>query len=668
MRAISPLSVRWHASAPWRWTSDHALPNGEHLTARLLSALAAKPEVWGKTVFILNYDEHGGFIDHLLPPVPPLAAGRGKSTVPVDGEVVVRVSRGSSSYHRVVGQDGRYRVKAADGSLTWSDILPAGETVVSGPYPMGLGVRVPMVVVSPWTRGGVVDSTVYDHTSVIRFLEQRFGVAEPNISPWRRAVTGDLTSVFDFSGRDPVWPQLPDTSGNRQKVTDTGKLPAPKVPSPQTLPKQQTGTRTARPTPYALQLRPKVHKGQLTLDLANHGKQGAVFAAYPAPGTPPRHYTVGAKQKLADSWQIGPEGYDLRVHGPNGALWHLRGDAAGAYEVELEAESGAERVLEFQLINRSKSPQVFLVGDLAYGGGVQEVRITGQDSRPVRVPVGREGWYDLAVSVQDDLTFRRRYAGRMPGQEQGVTDPAMGLADALTLDVALGAASTTIDEAILIPGKTARVTARFTAAAALAGIEAQPVLPPGWTATVVTAPPAGLAEGATATAEWELQPPAVLPDGAAHRILVSAPSPAGPGRPRRAGRWSTRRACRRAPPGCRAGPSTPSGPGPYRPGRTGAPSPGAWASWPWPTRTTGTTPARRPARAASTPPWSPRRWRSRPGWARCTWASTRTTGRRLRRRPPSRPSSTPARRPGWCSTAPTRRATTTRARTSRTPS
>ncbi|WP_035868957.1 alkaline phosphatase family protein [Kitasatospora cheerisanensis] len=112
-----------------------------------------------------------------------------------------------------------------------------------------------MVVVSPWTRGGVVDSTVYDHTSVIRLLEKRFGVAEPNISPWRRAITGDLTNLFDFSGQDPVWPALPDTSGNRQKVTDTGKLPAPTVPKPQAFPQQPRGTRTARPVPYHLQVK-----------------------------------------------------------------------------------------------------------------------------------------------------------------------------------------------------------------------------------------------------------------------------------------------------------------------------------------------------------------------------------------------------------------------------
>ena len=510
---VAPAALSEHA--------NYAPPNGEHLTARLLAALAAEPEVWAKTVFILNYDEHGGFTDHQLPPVPPLAAGRGKSTVPVDGEVVVRVTRGGSTYHRVVDQDGRYRIRTADGSLAWSATLPTGETQVSGPYPMGLGVRVPMVVVSPWTRGGAVDSTVYDHTSVIRLLERRFGVEEPNISPWRRAVTGDLTAVFDFSGRDPQWPQLPDTSGNRQKVTDTGRLPAPTVPNPQLLPQQQRGTRTARPTPYNLTVRSRLKDGVLTIDFVNQGRQGAVLAVYPAPGTAPRHYTIGARSRLSDTWSVGAEGYDLRVHGPNGALWHLRGDAAGLYEAAISEEQNG-RVLEVDVINRTRTAQTFLVGDLAYGGGLREVRVGAGDDRTVNVGVGREGWYDVTVALRGDLTFRRRLAGRFPGDEQGVTDPAMGLPDPLAVDVSLQAASGTIDEAVLIPGRAARISARFTATAPVTGLEVQPVVPAGWTATAVTAPPTTLSAGATATAVWEVTPPAALPDGVTHRILVTA--------------------------------------------------------------------------------------------------------------------------------------------------
>ena len=141
--------------------------DGAFLVSRLIAALASNPKVWAKTVFILNYDENDGFFDHVPPPVPPTGAAVGKSTVAATGE----------DYH--------------------------GE-------PVGLGPRVPMIVVSPWSKGGYVNSELFDHTSVIRFLEARFGVAEPQISPWRRAVCGDLTSVFDFKTPNGPGHALPD--------------------------------------------------------------------------------------------------------------------------------------------------------------------------------------------------------------------------------------------------------------------------------------------------------------------------------------------------------------------------------------------------------------------------------------------------------------------------
>jgi phospholipase C len=69
-------------------------------------------------------------------------------------------------------------------------VPPAGTTneFVDG-LPIGLGFRVPAIVVSPWSVGCYVCSDVLDHTSLIRLIEARFGVTEPNISsqiniPW----------------------------------------------------------------------------------------------------------------------------------------------------------------------------------------------------------------------------------------------------------------------------------------------------------------------------------------------------------------------------------------------------------------------------------------------------------------------------------------------------
>ncbi|HEV6966274.1 phosphocholine-specific phospholipase C, partial [Roseateles sp.] len=146
---------------------------GASYIAKVLDALTADPEVWARTVLFINYDENDGWFDHVPPPAVPSRDGTGglagASGVPTDGEYQERLS-------------ARHQT-AQDRALLGR--------------PLGLGPRVPMFVVSPWSRGGWVCSEVLDHTSVLRFLEARFGVAEPHITPWRRAVCGDLTAAFD---------------------------------------------------------------------------------------------------------------------------------------------------------------------------------------------------------------------------------------------------------------------------------------------------------------------------------------------------------------------------------------------------------------------------------------------------------------------------------------
>lgn len=207
-------------------------PNtGADLVKDILDALASDVSVWNKSLFLLTYDENDGFFDHVPPPVPPVTSDDGKSTVD-------------------------FAVEMADG------------------IPIGLGNRVPMIVVSPWSRGGKVCSQVFDHTSVLQLLETWTGVAEPNISPWRRTVCGDLTSALDF-GSTGSYPDLPEpvpTSG--PDSTD------PKPPSDQRMPVQEPGVRTARPVPYDLAVSARVTPEQLLLDFANRGSAGAHFYVY----------------------------------------------------------------------------------------------------------------------------------------------------------------------------------------------------------------------------------------------------------------------------------------------------------------------------------------------------------------------------------------------------
>ena len=151
----------------------------------------------------------------------------------------------------------RSRPKALSTVDTSDEIFAGNADNPRGPY--GLGVRVPMIVVSPWSKGGWVCSQVFDHTSLIRFIERRFAPQHPeliesNITPWRRAVCGDLTSAFNFADPHADAVALPDTSPylprNHEKQPDF----VPALPAQQSLPVQESGVRSARALPYDLRV------------------------------------------------------------------------------------------------------------------------------------------------------------------------------------------------------------------------------------------------------------------------------------------------------------------------------------------------------------------------------------------------------------------------------
>jgi phospholipase C len=204
---LAPLLDTEHPPAPVTF--------GEVAAAQMLQALTANPSLWAKTVVFMTQDECGGFFDHVPPPVAP------------------------------AGTPGEY--------LT-VNTLPAAAGGIRGP--IGLGFRVPMLVVSPFSRGGFVSSDTFDHTSVLRFLERRFGAEVPNLSAWRRRVTGDLTSALNFVKPDRSVPQLPVPSMVDPRVLSsdcptqapsyfTPNFPTvagyPLPPAPQTMPGQEPG-------------------------------------------------------------------------------------------------------------------------------------------------------------------------------------------------------------------------------------------------------------------------------------------------------------------------------------------------------------------------------------------------------------------------------------------
>jgi phospholipase C len=175
---MPPIAECEHPAAPPEY--------GEYLVQEVLDTLVSNPDVWARTALIVTYDENGGFFDHVPPLTPP------------------------------VGTTGEW--------LT-ADPLPAAASGIDGP--IGLGFRVPCLVVSPFTRGGYRCSDVLDHTSLLRFIETRFGVEVPNLSAWRRAATGDLTTAFAFSvPPNPSVPVLPPTSLGQTDVAEQAVLNA----------------------------------------------------------------------------------------------------------------------------------------------------------------------------------------------------------------------------------------------------------------------------------------------------------------------------------------------------------------------------------------------------------------------------------------------------------
>ncbi|HUO21566.1 MAG TPA: phospholipase C, phosphocholine-specific [Caulobacteraceae bacterium] len=357
---------------------------GESLTARLIAALTANPAVWAKTALILNYDENDGFFDHMPPLVPPAGAAPGKSTVTLEGELY----------------DGQ---------------------------PVGFGPRVPMIVVSPWTKGGFVNSQTFDHTSVIRLLEARFGVPEPHITPWRRAMAGDLTSVFDFAAPHPTpGAALPDAAGLPAQARAQARLPAPTAPAtPAVLPRQEPGSRPARPLPYAFDAWARPVGDALELTLDNRGAAGAGFGLYPAEDTGgPWFYAVEAGKTLSDRAPIG-DAYDLSLHGPNGFLRRFQGHAGEALEVRVVAGHDLD-TLALRLRNTGPASLAVRTAN-AYDAGPVRAHTLGPGEETIDAwPIAQSAhWYDISVTLADDARFSRRLAGHVETGRPSRSDPAL---------------------------------------------------------------------------------------------------------------------------------------------------------------------------------------------------------------------------------------------------
>jgi phospholipase C len=388
--------------------SEHpvtAPSNGGYFLRGVLEALGADPEVFNSTVVILNYDENDGQFDHVPPPVPAPGAAD----------------------EFVSGTLDSYGVTAA--------------------VPVGLGFRVPLVLISPWTRGGWVTSEVSDHTSVIQFLEKWTTATgtpaiSPNISDWRRTVCGDLTSAFDFAA--PVYglPDLPDTGPLIPEVRYTP------LPGDNAKPTQEAGTKPARPLPYQpnanlvgfgtgtsgavarlafSNVAPFVSRAS---HFAVYDNRAAIPSLAQYPAAFPGQYTVAAGATASGTGPVGGTAYDLTVTGPNRFLRRFVGDlATPGKDLVVEAtyydgKSTAVPKLKLWLRNNGDSPVAFTVTHNNYiAGSPQLVKVGahGKEAWAVSPLAVSGGWYDVTVTVDSDAAWSQRFVGHLETGRPSIT-------------------------------------------------------------------------------------------------------------------------------------------------------------------------------------------------------------------------------------------------------
>ena len=432
---VAPENLSDHPGAAWF---------GAWYISEVLDILTQNPEVWKKTIFILTYDENDGYFDHVPPFVAPnpYQPGTGKVSagIPTDIEYVRKQEQSIADHVR-------------ESSI-------------------GLGYRVPMVVASPWSRGGWVCSEVFDHTSPLQFLEKFLSrktnkkIEETNITAWRRTICGDLGSVFRpwdgekinlpvFIERDPFlesihkakFKNVPDDykalTPQEIQTVNNGPLESPYLPI------QEKGIRSSCALPYELYADGQLSADKKTFEISFRaassffGKDsaGSPFQVY-APGKYLQEmvrtwsYGVKAGDELKDQWPVADfenGAYHLRVYGPNGFYREFIGDAhEPGIEVvcHYQTQQGQKPTGNVELLITNREPHKISIEviDHAYHTATRKINIPpGNASTRIEVNLSKShGWYDFSLRVNGVSGFEKRFAGRVETGLPGKTDPLMG--------------------------------------------------------------------------------------------------------------------------------------------------------------------------------------------------------------------------------------------------
>ena len=432
---VAPENFSDHPGAPWY---------GAWYVSEVLDILTQNPEVWKKTIFILTYDENDGCFDH----VPPFAAPH---------------------------PDDKASGFASAGIDTGSEFVTLQQELQYHPEQhcresnIGLGYRVPMIVASPWSRGGWVNSQVFDHTSCLQFLEAfaaRKGkpVKETNISEWRRTICGNLTSIFRPYNGEKI--TLPGFLAKHTVLENIHKAQFKQVPTGYTaltkadiqaitqqpnkhplLPKQEPGTRPSCALPYNLQVNGvwDANAQTMRLQMSTGTGAGAPFTVY-APGSHLKansttayenarswNFTVKTGDTLTHDWPLsGFENnqYQLQAYGPNGFYRLFKGHAQHPLlEVQCSYQPATDSIA-IHLTNKDSKTHVIQLHHHAYGlpAASQTLAAAGSKNSTATLLVNLRSshhWYDFSVTAAGNQYWEQRFAGRMETGRPGISDPAM---------------------------------------------------------------------------------------------------------------------------------------------------------------------------------------------------------------------------------------------------
>ncbi len=435
---VAPSRFSDHPGSPW---------HGAWYISEVLDILTKNEALWKKTIFVLTYDESDGYFDHQSPFVPP------HTERPYTGKVSAGIKT----------------------STEFSGLNPKDKQKDGSDSPIGLGFRVPMVIASPWTKGGYVNSQIFDHTSCLQFLEHFIAsktgkiVKETNISDWRRHTCGDLTSVFRPANEKAIQieplernkfiesiyaAKFKPLPGNFNAITQQQIDEAKSSHSLNKLmPNQEPGIKLSNALPYQHEVNLSqqangVLEMQFVAGKSLFGKKSAAaaFQVY-APGNYQLdkvgkseqvqmnqwNFCVVPGDQLAYSWPINKfldQEYLLECYGANGFFRSFRGlKQSSGLNVKVSSEMLNAKMATGNLMLKlfpTKDAKVF-IKDNAYGNPLKTLLVKKSKNSEIMIPAQKSGgWYDFTITVGGDDAFAQQYAGRVETGKHSTSDPLMG--------------------------------------------------------------------------------------------------------------------------------------------------------------------------------------------------------------------------------------------------